>query len=84
MRKYMDTPNIAVIEYQKRTSHSEFLRWARTLEDTNKEYEETPEDDPKRVYLRTFSEECQLMTEHYKSISDMQDKLLQVLRNKSS
>jgi hypothetical protein len=78
----MVTPNIAVIESQKRATQAEFLRWSKTLEDTSSEIEATPEDEPKRVYLALFSNECRLLVDHYRDLGDMQEKTLSALRDK--
>jgi len=76
----MAQPNITVLEFQKRTSHAEFLRWSKTLEGTQREYEELPEGDPKRVYLKKFASECRILTEHYKEENRQQDTTIAALR----
>ena len=76
----MAEPNIAVLEFQKRASHAEFLRWSKSLEDTQREYEELPEGDPKRVYLKKFASECKTMTEHYREENRRQESTILSLR----
>ena len=76
----MAQPNIIVLEFQKRTSHAEFLRWSKSLEDTQREYEELPEGDPKRVYLKKFASECKTLAEHYKEENRLQETTIVALR----
>ena len=80
----MDTPNIAVIESQKRSNQVEFLRWSKVLEDTRTDLDDSPVDDPRSVYLRSLYTECQLMSDHYRSIGDQQEKTLSTLRGNQS
>jgi len=77
----MAQPNITVIEFQKRASHAEFLRWSKSLEDTQREFEELPEGDPKRVYLKKFESECKIMTEHYREENRRQEATITALRD---